>query len=164
MCEVSNCYKKVIAKNKCQFHYDRLRRYGDTYTRPEVMECVDCKIIFNIRKTGNLPTRCDDCQTVFHRNQMRADRRRKGLWEGYKLTLAEYQNMHDAQNGVCAICGGTQTGRGAKNNQLSVDHDHKTGKVRALLCTHCNTAIGHFRENTELLKEAINYLERYTNA
>jgi hypothetical protein len=75
------------------------------------------------------------------------------------MTLAEYKEMYDAQGGVCLICKGKQSGRGAKNNTLSVDHNHKTGKVRGLLCTNCNTGIGNLRDSVDLLKKAIQYLE-----
>ena len=45
--------------------------------------------------------------------------------------------------------------------RLVVDHDHKTGKIRSLLCTLCNTGIGQFKDDVELLKLAIKYLEHY---
>jgi hypothetical protein len=159
MCEVDACNKKVIAKGKCQFHYDRFRRYGDVITRPKEIECLDCKQNFSIGKTGSLPIRCEACQIDYHRTQMRLDRHRKGLWELYKLTPEEYRAMYDAQNGVCFICQQTTQGRGQKNNRLAVDHNHSTGKIRGLLCSHCNTALGLFRDSPELLKSAINYLK-----
>ena len=159
VCTVDTCEGKVVAKTLCQFHYDRKRRYGDLYTRPKQLDCSDCEVTFDVRPTGNLPTVCDTCFTNRHRLRQRADRRRKGLWESYKITLSEYQKMHDAQGGVCLICGNEQTGRGKKNNQLAVDHNHKTGKIRGLLCTNCNTGIGNLRDSIEMLQKAIKYLE-----
>lgn len=62
--------------------------------------------------------------------------------------------MNAAQNGVCAICKKTCTcGR-----SLAVDHNHKTGKVRALLCSRCNRGLGLFMENPEYLNAAKEYL------
>ena len=63
--------------------------------------------------------------------------------------------MLGAQNGRCAICGRPETEAGG----LAVDHCHATGKVRGLLCTLCNTALGKFRDRTDILRAAIRYLE-----
>jgi hypothetical protein len=93
-----------------------------------------------------------------HAKQMLADRRRKGLWESYKMTIDEYQKMYNEQNGLCLICNQQTQGRGAKKNTLAVDHTHETGKIRGLLCSHCNTGLGLFRDNKELLQKAIDYL------
>jgi hypothetical protein len=158
MCEVNDCNKKTIAKGKCQFHYDRFRRYGDLTTRPLELDCQDCSQSFAVRRTGALPIRCELCQIQYHRTQMRLDRHRKGLWELYKLTPEQYQEMYDLQNGLCYICQKPTEGRGKNKNRLAVDHNHSTGKIRGLLCSHCNTALGLFRDSQELLQSAINYL------
>lgn len=79
------------------------------------------------------------------------------------ITLLDYKKMLEEQNGLCAICGKEETRRDFRYNNLidlAVDHDHKTGKVRGLLCSNCNKAIGVFQDNTELLQSAINYLNR----
>ena len=59
------------------------------------------------------------------------------------------------QGGGCAICGITVD---PTHKQLSVDHCHNSGKVRGLLCTLCNTALGSFKDDPELLQKAINYV------
>lgn len=70
------------------------------------------------------------------------------------LTYQEYQEMYDAQQGRCAICGGLcSTGK-----RLAVDHNHETGVVRGLLCNHCNRALGFFRDDPLLLQSALEYL------
>lgn len=58
------------------------------------------------------------------------------------------------------VCNNPQTG---KRINLAIDHDHMTGKVRALLCGDCNAGLGLFRDNVELLNLAKEYLERHTN-
>ena len=60
-------------------------------------------------------------------------------------------------NGLCAICGAA---RGKRNHAL--DHDHATGRLRGILCGPCNAGIGMFRDNIDLLRKAIEYLERFT--
>ena len=75
----------------------------------------------------------------------------------YGITLEMYNKMLVDQNFCCAICGKHNSNF---KKQLSVDHDHETGAVRGLLCHHCNTGIGMFKDNTEILKKATNYLEK----
>ena len=79
----------------------------------------------------------------------------------YGLTIAEYDALLASQRGVCAICGKPETkkyGRTGGSYRLAVDHDHETGRVRALLCHACNVAIGSFNHDAELLALAIRYL------
>lgn len=73
----------------------------------------------------------------------------------YGITTEDYDKMLKDQGGVCKICGGGPS-RGDK--LLVVDHCHDTGVVRGLLCNKCNTGIGMFRDDLELLKKAVEYL------
>ncbi len=75
---------------------------------------------------------------------------------GVVFTLDEYRSMNAVQNGCCAICGKPDTGR-----MLSIDHDHKTLKVRDLLCKKCNSGLGFFGDSLVLLKKAVLYLKRH---
>ncbi len=77
----------------------------------------------------------------------------------FGITLDEYRQILLEQGGVCDICGKpeTSTFRG-KLKHLSVDHDHETGKVRGLLCNDCNIGLGWFKDNVQVLRNAIHYL------
>jgi hypothetical protein len=77
---------------------------------------------------------------------------RKGLSEAEKFYVMEH-------TGACEICGGPPTGR---TKRLSIDHDHATGAFRGMLCGHCNTGLGMFKDNPVLLEKAISYLNRKT--
>jgi len=66
-----------------------------------------------------------------------------------------YKEFLELQNGLCAICG--KTNEDNKKN-LAVDHDHKTGKIRGLLCNRCNIGIGYLEDNIKTLKSAAKYL------
>lgn len=81
--------------------------------------------------------------------------RRNWLKRNYSITPSQYDKMLVSQNGVCAIC--YQKNMGGR--RLGVDHDHETGRVRALLCGWCNTGIGHFKENIHLLYRTADYIE-----
>ena len=86
--------------------------------------------------------------------------RRQNLKQKYGITIAEYDSMLDSQNGVCAICGGVQTVPDTfKSRDLSVDHDHHTGKVRGLLCNNCNRGLGFLGDTVESLSKALGYLK-----
>lgn len=75
----------------------------------------------------------------------------------FGLTPECYAKMLDAQGGNCALCGRHYT---EFSRALAVDHCHKTGKVRGLLCSPCNTGIGNLKEDVSILQGAVAYLLR----
>lgn len=81
----------------------------------------------------------------------------------YNISRKEYDNKLLKQNGVCAICHLKEIKKKSNGEikELSVDHDHKTEKVRGLLCSSCNVAIGNFKDNIMFLQNAINYLKNF---
>jgi Recombination endonuclease VII len=81
--------------------------------------------------------------------------RNNHLIKKYGITEEKYREISKAQNNACAICKKSELD---EKNKLAVDHDHDSGKVRGLLCRDCNTGIGHFKDNIDLLNMAINYL------
>jgi hypothetical protein len=83
----------------------------------------------------------------------------------YGLTIEQFEQMLEAQEGRCAICGEFPYEElNGKTKKLAVDHDHITGKVRALLCSGCNGGLGLFRDNIETLNNAISYLLKHRRA
>ena len=83
----------------------------------------------------------------------------KHLKKHYGITLEWYNEQHEKQNGLCAICGKPETAVVRGNRiSLAVDHCHETGKVRGLLCRACNNAIGAFNHDINVLNKAIAYL------
>lgn len=86
-----------------------------------------------------------------------------GIYTRYGMTEDDYIQMLLQQKGLCAICGQPEIAidkRTGLARQLSVDHCHTTGKVRGLLCNHCNHGIGKFKDSQVLLQKAIDYLNR----
>ena len=71
----------------------------------------------------------------------------------YNLTLDEHLEMYIFQNGKCVICK-----QRIEYSKINTDHNHRTGKVRGLLCHLCNIGLGAFRDNSQILANAIEYL------
>lgn len=93
-----------------------------------------------------------------------ANKRKLNLAKNYGLTMVEYNALLRTQGGVCAVCGKDEPqarGRTGKQFALAVDHCHKTGKVRGLLCQKCNRAIGLLGDDPVLMRRAISYLLRH---
>lgn len=117
---------------------------------------------FHAHKLGRngVDSNCKECKTIRSRARyadpevkVRDHRRRKENQFG--LQPGQYDEMLEAQGGTCAICK-----RLPEKIRLHVDHCHTTGDVRGLLCYSCNTGLGVFRDDPEVLSEAIRYLNR----
>lgn len=85
--------------------------------------------------------------------------RKAHLKRKFNITLEDYNQLSEAQNNLCKICNKPELS--TRNKVLCVDHCHKTGKIRGLLCSTCNRAIGLLGENKENLLKAIKYLNEY---
>jgi hypothetical protein len=87
---------------------------------------------------------------AYHNSQDKFYAKKRGIsWD-------DYLKMSSEQSGVCAICG--KPNRMKYRRRLTIDHDHKTNKVRGLLCHHCNMGLGSFGDMPELLEKAASYL------
>lgn len=84
----------------------------------------------------------------------------------FGLTYDQFLKMFNDQGGKCAICPTTLLlhGKGTgRKNSACVDHDHRTGRPRALLCNRCNTAIGMFGDDPAVVDAAAGYLRKHRN-
>ena len=77
----------------------------------------------------------------------------------YGITIEEYMAMTEQQQNLCALCGGPP-----QKKALAVDHDHDTGRVRELLCLKCNAGLGSFNDDLKVLRKAVAYLEKHSEA
>lgn len=80
------------------------------------------------------------------------------LKKNYNLTIEQYDLLIQVQNDVCAICKQVDT------RKLSVDHCHKTGRIRGLLCKKCNLALGNIGDNIKVAEAIIFYLRKFIDA
>jgi hypothetical protein len=148
-CEGKRC--KACEKLKCIDNFYRDRRFKNTSTS-------ECKICYGKRVKEYKEAHKDqvNATAAWYVKETEQRRRRHHLKKVYGLTESQYSDMRDRQQGVCAICGIVS------QKPLHIDHDHSTGKVRALLCTKCNSMLGYARDSVEMLKKGIEYLEFYS--
>jgi Autographiviridae endonuclease VII len=148
-CSTCEETKPVAEFNKQPGVKDGLRR-----------ECRECESKrFKAFYATNLQTqRARDRKRYPTEREMRSNAHYK---RKYGISIEEYQRMLEQQNGVCAICHQAEsvTWKG-RAIPLAVDHCHKTGKVRGLLCNRCNRVLSLFDDDIEVMKSAINYLHR----
>lgn len=97
-----------------------------------------------------------------HSNPSGHLRKTQSFWlkQRYNITLDTYEQMLENQDRKCAICGRKDSGKTA-NKAFCVDHCHTTGKIRGLLCMPCNRSIGQFKDNSETLRKAAEYIDSH---
>ena len=134
------------------------------------MQTIECKKCsdnlpldnFYFNKNGKYKKQnvCKKCMNIY---DYKTDKNRK-LKRAYGITFDEYEELLSKQDKKCAICGIDNNGKYRnKPRAFAVDHCHTTGKIRGLLCSDCNTGIGLFKDNTNLLQFAIKYLNKIKN-
>lgn len=123
--------------------------------------CSECKVQKPVsefhparssRTSDGLQSHCKPCNSY--------SRRRRGykLIAKYGITLEQYQELLDKQDGRCAVCGTDKPWPDSSRTNFVVDHCHSTGRVRGLLCATCNLMLGYAKDQTEILRAAITYL------
>lgn len=176
LCVIDRCHRKRKSFNNsyCETHYYRIRRHGDTHitlNRQPNGVChhcgadapinqLFCSVQCQRRNRVGAPGRASTCitcggaisrpfATIYcgERCQRLAARGRL-----YGLPADQLHGLL-ASGGGCAICGRT-------DRKLHIDHCHTTGRVRGLLCSGCNTALGKFRDSERILLSAVEYLRR----
>lgn len=117
----------------------------------------------NKRNSDGLNGWCGKCCSKYQKeNRPPEDNREQKLRINYGITTKQYNKMLEDQGGVCASCKTKETRidpRTGRVRFLDVDHDHKTGDVRALLCNECNTAFGSLKEDPERIQWLKEYAE-----
>lgn len=123
-------------------------------TITQVKSCVKCNnhIFYLDRNKKRLCLSCHQKRLHLYEKSPKGKQKRKGynFKRQYNFSVDEFQKLKKQQKGRCAIC--------HKRKQLCVDHNHKSRKIRGLLCRTCNLAIGFFFDQIQLLEEAIRYL------
>ena len=142
----TKCRKKYSEPFEKWFNKNRSTKDGLCW------ECKKCRKKYR-KKTKHIIKKYN---RVRYRTHNGFNYSQKNRWKRYGITPDDYNRMFGEQNGVCAICG---THQSELNRSLDVDHDHKTGKVRGLLCRNCNIGLGNFQDSKDLLLRTIEYLK-----
>lgn len=125
-----------------------------------VKHCPRCKTNKPLSEFNKFQGWCTPCKKVYNKeyNKNLSFETRKGykLKEYYGMTLEEYNIILKSQNHSCAICGIHES---KCNRKLAVDHNHRCGSIRALLCDYCNRGLGFFQDSYLILEKAAKYLK-----
>jgi hypothetical protein len=105
------------------------------------------------------------CRSCYNKDEQRHSKVLKARLKClYGLTIEDYQTLLEKAGSRCEICGKPHKdfleGFNDKSSRLHIDHCHTTGKIRGLLCSKCNKALGLFKEDLSLLVAAKDYLLR----
>lgn len=123
-------------------------------------KCDECKALVRARAMAKFKADNPHYWKEWWERSPKRSRRAAHLLREYGLPEVEYDAMHKGQRGRCAICRRQEGGWRGNAGRLVVDHCHRTGKVRGLLCPYCNRALGQFFDDTEILAQAIVYLSK----
>lgn len=137
--------KQLLSIDNFSFDSKQILRNGEVcyYARSQCKKC-------------RLKTRREAHGKVAHLPEVKYKKRMRMLYERYGISAQQYLDLAEKQENLCAICG-----KPPGSKALAVDHDHATGEVRALLCVDCNLGLGRFRDNIEVMRQAIKYLQKH---
>ncbi|NCC55980.1 MAG: hypothetical protein EOM11_10990 [Erysipelotrichia bacterium] len=160
----------MTTKTKVEFSEAQNSKLALKHT--ELMElkktCTQCgkKLPFSefhkdVHCRNGLSPACKKCRSERKKLYMTTDKYKEGnLKRNYGITLNEYRKMYEEQNHKCLICSCNLKFYGKSTH---VDHNHKSGRIRGLLCGNCNSLIGFALDDASILNSAINYLDNAKN-
>ena len=167
ICIVPFCDKnKVYNRAFCRFHFNefkkyKLKKFKELLPFWAVKRCE----VHGLLKPSQCETHpayqskvCKQCRKSKRKPHVLTDKiklqfRKNNLKYIYGITITQYQEMLINQNHLCAICK-----KPDKSKNLAIDHCHKTNKIRGLLCSKCNRALGYFNDCPILINDALKYL------
>ena len=142
--------KGKVSKQEAADFMEKLLTNGDIF---QCKCCGKSKLangFYSIRRHGKVglaTNKCKSCQRDYQRKK--------------SFPSVDYNVLLKLQSGKCAICGIAEADyKASQGKAFAIDHDHKTGAIRGLLCCRCNRGLGYFGDNVENLTNAINYLQR----
>jgi hypothetical protein len=142
-----HCQFKTLICGKCRNHLP-VDKFGVDNSRPsrrwKAYICIECRTATEAKLKKEKP------------GQLNRTRRAASLKRYFGLTLDQFEGMVKEHNGVCGCCGKPPR----EKTSLCVDHDHKSGKIRGLLCSGCNRSIGQLGDTIEGVERTLNYLKK----
>lgn len=146
---MKKCSKCKTLKPKSEFYSSNQKKDGlDCW-------CKKCKLLANQKyvKNPEVAAKRREFRKIYNLNtkERRKFNRMKHL---YGVTFDQYNELIKQQNGKCKICDAQLD----FDRHAHIDHCHKTKEIRGVLCGNCNSGLGHFKDNVEILRRAIEYL------
>ena len=169
VCSIKECKNKYHSKGFCNRHYTKYcisksfespdRPIYNAYKNELLLSgnyiCSNCKVVkitdnfyIDIKNKWGFSEWCRSCSGLASKNS--------GFKKNFGITLKEYNVLLEQQKFLCAICKEKDL-----KIRLAVDHDHKTGKIRGLLCSRCNLTLGKVKESIVILNKMIVYIKQY---
>jgi hypothetical protein len=156
--------------NKCkkpkaleEFSRDRNHKDGRTY------DCKLCRAAKHRQWTKDNPEKVKETneryapyrKQYYQKPEVKLKHRKRHIEKKYNISYSEYEKMLDAQLSLCYICNRPEPQE--RNEYLAVDHCHKTGKIRKLLCSRCNMVVGLLEENFAIADKIKEYIKNHAN-
>ncbi len=158
-------------KNRPKKRYLKKHIEKKIYTELKCPRCKIIKAIEHFHKNAQRGYPCKNCYSIYKKHYYQKPEIKKKEYislmrryfkKKFGITLEIYQEMLIKQNGVCAICKQEEKSFHSKSKlpiKLAVDHCHRTGKIRGLLCRSCNQGLGIFKDDINRFEMAIEYLK-----
>ncbi len=152
---MKTCNKCLVSKQFSEFFKDKNNKTDGRYSI-----CKPCKQEGTYKWREGNREKYNAQQRAFQRGYTSEQRYGHEIKRRYGCTLEQYNQMLVEQEGKCAICSKLHN-PAEKKGRLFVDHCHASGKVRALLCSACNSMLGYAEDDTRSLLEAVAYLTKH---
>lgn len=154
----TKCKRELPATNEF-FSKDKNSRDGLSYW------CKECNCKYVTEYTNNHKLERSLYRRLHNQLRITIERRAKGRLcaikrrNKVKFTLKQFNDLLYYQNFKCAVCGE----KFIESKNIHLDHNHKTGQIRSLLCNNCNVGLGFFKDDIILLEKAKYYLSKWSN-
>ena len=155
----------MCGKSFTPYKSRKVQQYCGTYKKKTGCSYINYRSLLAKHKKNN-----PKIYKAYYKKYLKSEkgqrtRREYAYKRSYNISIEEYEDLLNKQGGICLICKKKEKQERKYthkyNKELDVDHNHKTGKVRGLLCQKCNRGLGCFNDNPKLIKNAYNYLLRW---
>ena len=158
-------HKESILESKRKWNKnntDKLKQLKNEYKKNNKEKINEYGRKYSKQYSKENPDKVKMSREIYKNSEKGKINQRKGqLKRRFGITLEQYDQIFESQGGVCAICSKPETNRlYGTVKRLSVDHCHKSQRIRGLLCQDCNHAIGFAKDSIEILASAIKYLTK----